>query len=132
MFKPHGSWLYTIEAPVIYIKVSGCFNREGVLDFVKEVQADLSALPAQSVRQAVINLAEFELVTADSLTVAKEYFHGVKARGYEQVDYISPSVIAKSMLESIWRGSDMSVHFYSTAQNYIECYPERGYVKNWL
>jgi hypothetical protein len=93
MFKPHGSWLYSIEPPVIYIKASGCFNREGVLGFVKEVQADLSALPGQSVKQAVINLAEFELITADSLTVAKEYFHGLKARGCERVDYIRPGVI---------------------------------------
>ncbi|MDP2633533.1 MULTISPECIES: hypothetical protein [unclassified Pseudoalteromonas] len=132
MFKPHGSWQYTIEAPVIYIKISGCFNREGVLGFVKDVQTAISALPVGTIEQAVIHLAEFELATADSLTIAREYFRGVKERGYKQVDYISTSAIAKSILESVWSGSGMNINFYSTAHNYLADYPDRVYVKNWL
>lgn len=132
MFDAHGDWQYSIEPPIIYIKVIGCFNREGVQAFTKAVFADLAKLPANSIEYAVINLAEFELTTADSLAVTKEYFHGVKARGYKRVDYLQPSLIAKNMLENIWSGSDMDIQFYSTAQTYLALYPEFDYVKNWL
>jgi len=30
MFNAHGDWQYSIEPPIIYIKVIGCFNSEGV------------------------------------------------------------------------------------------------------
>ncbi len=132
MFEVHGSWEYSIEPPIIYIKVIGCFNREGVIAFANSVQADLSTLPANSIEYAVINLAEFELTTADSLAVATEYFHGVKARGYKRVTYIQPSIVAQSMLESVWLGSGMDVQFCMNAQRYLAQYPEHQYVKNWL
>jgi len=132
MFEVHGNWQYSIEPPIIYIKVIGCFNREGVIAFAKDVMADLSTLPANSIEYAVINLAEFELTTADSLAVATEYFHGVKARGYKRVTYIKPNFVAQSMLESIWRGSDMDVQFCVNAQSYLEQNPEHQHVKNWL
>ncbi len=132
MFNAHGDWQYSIEPPIIFIKVIGSFNTEGVLGLARDIQADLIDLPEKSVAVAVINLAEFELSTADSLAVAKEYFHGVKARGYKRVDYIQPTFIAKNMLESIWRGSDMNIQFYPTVQSYLEKYPDYEYVKNWL
>lgn len=132
MFDAHGDWQYSIEPPVIYIKVIGCFNREGVQAFTKALFTDLAKLPANSIEYAVINLAEFELTTADSLAVTKEYFHGVKARGYKRVDYLQPSLIAKNMIEHIWQGSDMNIQFYSSAKEYAEKYPDYRYVKKWL
>ncbi|MCQ8879704.1 hypothetical protein NQT69_17020 [Pseudoalteromonas shioyasakiensis] len=132
MFNAHGDWQYSIEPPIIFIKVIGSFNTEGVQAFTKAVFTDLAQLPANSIEYAVINLTEFELTTADSLAVTKEYFHGVKARGYKQVDYIQPTLIAKNMLESIWRGSDMNIQFYPTVQSYLEKHPDYEYVKNWL
>lgn len=131
MFGAHGNWQYSIDPPVIYIKVSGSFNREGVIAFTKEVFADLEKLPPNSIEHAVINLADFELATADSFEVATVYFHGVKARGYKRVDYIQPSAVAKSMLEHIWHGSDMDMHFYDDVLGYLAKYPEHLYVKTW-
>ncbi|NNG42563.1 hypothetical protein HJP15_06435 [Pseudoalteromonas sp. NEC-BIFX-2020_002] len=132
MFGAHGNWQYSIEPPMIYIKISGCFNREGVIAFTKEVFDDLAKLPLNSIEHAVINLADFELVTADSLEVAQAYFHGVKARGYKQVDYIQPNLIAQSLLENIWRESGMDVRYHASLQQYTQQYPEHIYVKNWL
>ncbi|MDN3378691.1 MULTISPECIES: hypothetical protein [unclassified Pseudoalteromonas] len=132
MFDAHGDWQYSIEPPIIYIKIIGCFNREGVQAFTKSIFSDLAQLPANSIEYAIINLAEFELATADSLAIAKEYFHGVKARGYKQVDYLQPSLIAKNMLEHIWQGSDMNIQFYPSVQSYLESYPDYEYVKSWL
>lgn len=132
MFKVHGNWQYSIEPPVIFIKLIGCFNREGVMAFATEVQAELAAFAPNTIEFAAINLADFELATADSLAVTKEYFHAVKSRGYKRVDYIQPSLIAKNLLEHIWRGSDMSVHFYPTLQSYIEQYPEFNCANKWL
>ena len=132
MYEVHGKWHYSIEPPIIYIKAIGCFNREGVIAFAKEVMADLSVLPPNSIEYAVINLAEFELTTADSLAIATEYFHGVKARGYKRVTYIQANIIAKSLLENIWQGSDMDVQFCATVQSYLEQNPAHQYVQNWL
>ncbi len=132
MFNVHGRWEYSIESPTIYIKVIGCFNREGIQAFTKDVFADLAKLPPQSIEYAVINLAEFELATADSLAVATEYFHGVKARGYKRVVYIQASAVAKSLLEHIWRGSDMDIQFYDDIPGYLAKHPEHLYIKTWL
>ena len=132
MYEVHGKWHYSIEPPIIYIKAIGCFNREGVIAFAKEVMADLSVLPPNSIEYAVINLAEFELTTADSLAIATEYFHGVKARGYKRIVYIQASAVAKSLLEHIWRGSDMDIQFYDDIPGYLAKHPEHLYIKTWL
>jgi len=131
MFASHGQWRYSIEPPVIYIEVIGSFNKEAVESFSNEMRVALSDFPEQPVHYAVVNLAAFELTTADSLAVAKAYFHGVKARGYLRVDYIEPTAIVQSMLESIWRGSDMEICFHKDLASYCVLHPHDQSVTRW-
>ncbi|MAD88540.1 MAG: hypothetical protein CMK64_02455 [Pseudoalteromonas sp.] len=122
-FKAHGLWRVHIEHSTIYIALKGGFNREGVIDFqndmIKRVMSELT--PCDS---AVLNLSEFEMSTSDSLEATKEYFEGVKQRGYKWVDYIGVNPIAEHLLRQLWQGAKTEICFYPNEKAYISAKPE--------
>ncbi|WP_404341852.1 hypothetical protein [Pseudoalteromonas mariniglutinosa] len=132
MFEAHGNWRYFIEPPTIYIEISGSFNKEAVTSFIAEVGKEMALLPANSVHYAIVNLTHFELVTADSINVAKTYFHAVKDRGYQRVDYIKPNIVVEHLLTMIWQGSGMDVQFHADAESYFTLHPEHSHLRKWL
>lgn len=132
MFKAHGEWEFHIDVPLIYIKIIGGINKEGVESFSQSLYQEVQQLPEKSLRHAVTNLTQFELATADSMALTKQYFLGLKSRGYQRIDYIGANIVAKTMLESIWCDIDMDVRFFPTVANYLEQNPTLTYAKNWL
>lgn len=132
MFKAHGDWRYFIEPPVIYVEISGSFNKEAVASFSVEVAQEIMKYPEHSIQYAVVNLAQFELATADSIEIAKAYFQAIKARGYKRVDYIKANIIARNLLETIWSGVDMDINFHHNADSFFEDRPEYSHLRKWL
>ncbi|MCF2901800.1 hypothetical protein L1267_15600 [Pseudoalteromonas sp. OFAV1] len=132
MFKAHGDWRYFVEPPVIYVEMSGSFNKEAVASFSTEVGQEIMKYPEQSIQYAVVNLEQFELATADSIEIAKAYFQAVKARGYKRVDYIKANIIARNLLEVVWSGVEMDIYFHPDAESLFQARPEYENLRKWL
>ncbi|MCO7250310.1 hypothetical protein [Pseudoalteromonas sp. Ps84H-4] len=132
MFKAHGDWRYFVEPPVIYVEMSGSFNKEAVASFSIEVGQEIMKYPEQSIQYAVVNLEQFELATADSIEIAKAYFQAVKARGYKRVDYIKANIIARNLLEVVWSGVEMDIYFHLDAESLFQARPEYENLRKWL
>ncbi|MCO6356808.1 hypothetical protein GBO14_19025 [Pseudoalteromonas shioyasakiensis] len=132
MFKAHGDWRYFVEPPVIYVEVSGSFNKEAVASFSIEVGQEIMKYPENSIQYAVVNLEQFELATADSIEIAKAYFQAVKARGYKRVDYIKANIIARNLLETVWSGVEMDINFHPDAESFFQARPEYDNLRKWL
>ncbi|TMN90854.1 hypothetical protein CWB72_08150 [Pseudoalteromonas phenolica] len=122
-FKAHGLWRVHIENATIYIALKGGFNREGVIDFQNDIIKRVMSEPTPC-DSAVLNLSEFEMSTSDSLEATKEYFEGVKQRGYKWVDYIGVNPIAEHLLKQLWQGAKTQLSFYPDEQTYLAHKPE--------
>ncbi|CCQ11024.1 hypothetical protein PALB_18980 [Pseudoalteromonas luteoviolacea B = ATCC 29581] len=132
MFRAHGEWRFQISGAAIYIQAIGAFNREGVLAFQKELFEKIAPLPPGTLKRAVIDLQLFELSTSDSHDEVKKYFSGVKDRGYEQVDYIGVSPLARLLLDKLWAGTNMPIAFHSDVDAFISEYPQYSDIHAWL
>ncbi|NIZ05777.1 hypothetical protein [Pseudoalteromonas sp. HF66] len=132
MFKAHGDWRYFVEPPVIYVEISGSFNKEAVASFSIEVGQEIMKYPEHSIQYAVVNLEQFELATADSIEIARAYFQAVKARGYKRVDYIKANIIARNLLETVWSGVEMDINFHPDAESLFQARPEYDNLRKWL
>jgi len=132
MFKAHGDWRYFVEPPVIYVEISGSFNKEAVASFSIEIAQEIMKYPEHSIQYAVVNLEQFELATADSIEIAKVYFQAVKARGYKRVDYIKANIIARNLLETVWSGVEMDINFHPDAESFFQARPEYENLRKWL
>jgi len=122
-FKAHGLWRVHSESTTIYIALKGGFNREGMIDFQNDIIKRVMSEP-NLFDSAVLNLSEFEMSTSDSLEVTKEYFEGVKQRGYKWVDYIGVNPIAEHLLKQLWQGAKTEICFYPDEKTYISAKPE--------
>ncbi len=132
MFEAHGDWRYFIEPPVIYVEIGGSFNKEAVASLSIEVGQELMNYPENSIRHAVVNLANFELATADSIEVAKSYFHAIKALGYERIDYIKANITARNLLEVVCSCVEMDINFYQDAESFFAARPEYNNLRKWF
>ncbi|MFC3033311.1 hypothetical protein ACFOEE_12340 [Pseudoalteromonas fenneropenaei] len=132
MFAAHGDWRILIVTPCVYIQPIGAFNKEGVLAFQRDAMQQVAGYPAGSLVSAVIDLRRFELNTADSNAVVQEYFAGIKQRGYQRIDYIGANVLAQQVLEILWQGTNMEVHFHRDLDAFLALCPAHQPAKNWL
>jgi hypothetical protein len=132
MFAAHGHWRFTIIDDLIYVQIQGAFNREGVLEFQRDVLHYLSECNGVLPTLAVTDLRFFELSTADSHADVKAYFAGVKARGYERVDYIGANSLSRQLLEGIWQGSGVEVSFHPDLNSFLAVRPECAAAQAWL
>lgn len=133
MFMAHGDWSYHIEGSVMYVELIGQFNVQGLNKFFQEMHTVTNLLPKSITNHAVVNLAEWELVTADSKTLAKKYFENMISRGYKKVDYLMPSNnLVKHVLVDSWKDIDIKVNFYDSIEAFLKVNPNCDYVKNWM
>jgi len=133
MFMAHGDWSYHIEGPVMYVELIGQFNVQGLNKFFQEMHAATNHLPKSITNHAVVNLADWELVTDDSRTLAKKYFENMISRGYKKVDYLMPSNnLVKHVLVDTWKDIDIKVNFYDSIEAFLKVNPNCDYVKNWM
>lgn len=124
MFLAHGLWRVYVEAPVIYIGLQGAFNREGIIDLQNDLLAQAMQYPQGNLQSAVIDLSMFEMSTADSFDVIRNYFEGVKSRGYVRVDYIGANALARQVLEQLWRNAKTQIYFFDDAADLLVSQPQ--------
>lgn len=122
-FDAHGDWRVYIENLTVYISLKGAFNREGVLAFQEDILHHLNSL-TESFNSLVLDLSLFEMVTADSFEVTKQYFEGLKHRGYIWADYIGVNSLAEHTLRQMWQGAETELSFYPDEQTYLANKPE--------
>ncbi|KAF7767700.1 hypothetical protein PCIT_a3775 [Pseudoalteromonas citrea] len=124
MFVAHGLWRLYVEAPVIYIGLKGAFNREGIIDLQNNLLATAMKYPPGQLQSAVLDLSMFEMSTADSFEAIRNYFEGVKQRGYVRVDYIGANALARQVLEQLWRGTNTAIYFFDDAADLLVYQPQ--------
>ncbi|WP_130255400.1 hypothetical protein [Pseudoalteromonas phenolica] len=122
-FNAHGEWRVHIEDSTIYISLKGAFNREGVLDFQHDIVQKVTSL-SQPCDSVVLDLSLFEMGTPDSFEATKQYFEGVKQRGYVWADYIGVNSLAEHTLKQMWQGAKTQLSFYPDEQTYLAHKPE--------
>jgi hypothetical protein len=129
----HGDWSYHIEGTVMYVELIGQFNVQGLHKFFQEMHAATNIVPKSITNHAVVNLSDWQLVTDDSKTLAKQYFENMITRGYKKVDYLMPSNnLVKHVLSDTWKGIDIEVNFYDSIEAFLTVNPNCIYVKNWM
>ena len=133
MFMAHGDWSYHIDGNVMYVALTGQFNIQGLHKFFQEIHTATNHLPKKIINHAVVNLADWELVTNDSKALAKQYFENMITKGYQKVDYLMPSNnLVKHVLSETWQGMDIEVNFYHSIKEFIMVNPNCKYAKNWM
>jgi len=122
-FNAHGLWKVHIHKSTVYMSLKGAFNREGLMNFEKDVVQKVLAIntPCDG---AVVDLSLFEMSTPDSFDAAKHYFEGVKQRGYLWADYIGVNPIAEHNIRQMWQGAETNICFYPDQQVYLLNKPE--------
>lgn len=132
MFAAHGDWRFAIFDGIVYVQMHGAINREGVMQFQKEVLLHLAGLGERTFRRAVTDLTDFELSTADSQTEIQTYFAGVKQRGYERIDYIGANSLCRQLLNVLWQDSGVDVRLHASRADFLATCPECSKAKTWL
>jgi len=129
----HGNWSYHIEGSVMYVELIGQFNVQGLNKFFQEMRTAANNYPKNITNHAVVNLADWELVTDDSRALAKQYFENMISRGYKKVDYLMPSNnLVKHVLLDTWKDINIEVNFYNSIDAFLKINPSCNYVENWM
>ncbi|TMP34800.1 hypothetical protein [Pseudoalteromonas rubra] len=132
MFAAHGKWQINIAPPVIFVNLIGAFNREGVRAFEQQAVTEVSSFPAGSLQRVVINLAQCELATSDSMEALQNYFSAVASRGYQEIDFIGVNALSRQLLTRLWQDQPVKVLFYLDADAYLIQHPHYRDAAPWL
>jgi hypothetical protein len=125
MFLAHGLWRVYVEAPVIYVGLQGAFNREGMINLQNDLLAQVMRHPPGSLQIAVFDLSMFEMSTADSFDVIRDYLEGVKKRGHLVcVNYIGANTLARQALEQLWCGAKIDICFFDNEADLLISQPQ--------
>ncbi|CAH9065883.1 hypothetical protein PSECIP111951_03458 [Pseudoalteromonas holothuriae] len=123
MFVAHGLWRVFMDPPCAYISMKGAFNKEGIIAFQNDLMATASQFAPQSMMDAVVDLTEFEMSTADSIEDTRQYFAGVTQRGLQTVSYVGANALARHMLEQLWQDTTTAVHFFTSMEELVSNQP---------
>ncbi|MBD1583999.1 hypothetical protein [Pseudoalteromonas sp. S16_S37] len=123
MFIAHGLWRILMHPPYAYMSMKGAFNKEGVIAFQSDLMATASQFAPQSITEAVVDLSEFEMSTADSIEDTRQYFVGVTQRGLKTANYIGANALARNMLAQLWQNTTTEACFYSSMDELLSKQP---------
>ena len=123
MFVAHGLWRVIMQPPCAYLSLKGSFNREGVNALQTDLMTSASQMAPQRIVQAVVDLSEFEMSTADSIEDTRQYFAGVTQRGVTEVNYIGANALARHILAQLWQDTATRACFYDTIEALVKKQP---------
>ncbi|BBN83188.1 hypothetical protein PA25_31730 [Pseudoalteromonas sp. A25] len=112
-----------MHPPYAYMSMKGAFNKEGVVAFQNDLMATASQFAPQSIAEAVVDLTEFEMSTADSIEDTRQYFVGVTQRGLKKVNYVGANALARHMLAQLWQDTTTEACFYESMDELLSKQP---------
>ena len=120
MFSSHGSYSFTIEAPVLYLELYDAFNEEGAFQFRQAMLAEYQQHPTLLISHAIVNLQDWQLGTPESQVQARKMFQSMAERSYKQVDYlVNGNIIGQFILAKLWQGLAVNVTFHATTAEFL-------------